>query len=265
MILQLNGEQVYYGTGSGHWKNEAKNIVFVHGAGFDHSIWVMPARYFARHGFNVIALDLPGHGQSSGVLLTSIDAMADWVAQVIISVANDTNAKATVIGHSMGSLIAMNMAGRQKAVVEQIALLGTSAPMPVTKLLLDAAKDNDHAAIDMTNTWSHSQRSIMGASDNPGVSNIHAGERWLERAGESVLYTDLAACNAFNAVELPAVECSALVITGGEDKMTPAKAGIAVAQMLPNAQVANLPDCGHSMLTEQPNQVLDALSGFILS
>ena len=84
MILQLNGEQVYYGTGSGHWKNEAKNIVFVHGAGFDHSIWVMPARYFARHGFNVIALDLPGHGQSSGVLLTSIDAMADWVAQVII-------------------------------------------------------------------------------------------------------------------------------------------------------------------------------------
>ena len=265
MILQLNGEQVYYGTGSGHWKKDAKSIVFVHGAGFDHGIWVMPARYFARHGFNVIALDLPGHGQSSGALLTSIDAMADWVAQVIGAVADDADAKATVIGHSMGSLIAMNMAGRHKATVEQIALLGTSAPMPVTSLLLDAAKDNHHAAIDMTNTWSHSQRSIMGSSDNPGVSNIHAGERWLERAGESVLYTDLAACNAFDAAELPSVECPALVITGGDDKMTPAKAGIAVAQMLPNAHVANLPSCGHSMLTEQPNQVLDALSGFILS
>ena len=71
--------------------------------------------------------------------------------------------------------------------------------------------------------------------------------------------------NAFDAAELPPVECPALVITGGDDKMTPAKAGIAVAQMLPNAHVANLPSCGHSMLTEQPNQVLDALSGFILS
>ncbi|MBT5681886.1 MAG: alpha/beta hydrolase, partial [Gammaproteobacteria bacterium] len=74
-----------------------------------------------------------------------------------------------------------------------------------------------------------------------------------------------AACNAFDAAELPSVECPALVITGGDDKMTPAQAGIAVAQMLPNAHVANLPSCGHSMLTEQPNQVLDALSGFILS
>ena len=94
MIVQLNGEQVYYGTGSGHWKKDAKSIVFVHGAGFDHGIWVMPARYFARHGFNVIALDLPGHGQSSGALLTSIDAMADWVAQVIGAVADDADAKA---------------------------------------------------------------------------------------------------------------------------------------------------------------------------
>ena len=78
----------------------------------------MPARYFARNGFNIIALDLPGHGQSSGALLTSIDAMADWVAQVVGAVADDANAQATVIGHSMGSLIAMNMAGRHKATVE---------------------------------------------------------------------------------------------------------------------------------------------------
>ena len=96
MILQLEGQQVYYGTGSGHWKKSSKNIVFVHGAGFDHSIWVMPARYFARYGYNVIALDLPGHGQSSGALLTSIDAMADWVGQVIGAVAEDSSAQATV-------------------------------------------------------------------------------------------------------------------------------------------------------------------------
>jgi pimeloyl-ACP methyl ester carboxylesterase len=265
MILQVNNHEVYYGTGSGRWNSDGKTIVFIHGAAFDHSIWVMPARYFARHGYNVIALDLPGHGQSSGELLTTIDSMSDWIVDVISAVVGDANASATVVGHSMGSLIAMNMAARYKATVEQIALLGTSAPMPVTHLLLDAAKDNHHAAIDMTNTWSHSQRSILGVSDNPGVSNMHAGERWLERAGESVLYTDLAACDAFDATKLPAVKCPALVITGGDDKMTPPKAGNAVAQMLPNAHIKNLPGCGHSMLTEQPNQTLDALADFILT
>ena len=263
MRIDINGNEVFYGTGSGTPSDAANTLIFVHGAGFDHTIWVMPARYFARHGWRVVALDLPGHGRSQGEALTSIAQMADWLAQVIDAVS--PNEQASVVGHSMGSLVAMSLAARHANKVQKLALLGTSAPMPVADVLLNAALDNDQAAIDMTNTWSHSARGSLGSSQNPGVSNLHIGERLLQQAGAGVFHTDLAACNGFTADGLAEVKQPTLVIIGDEDKMTPPRAGLAVADQLPNVQQRRLAGCGHSMLSEQPNQVLDELAAFLPS
>jgi pimeloyl-ACP methyl ester carboxylesterase len=263
MRIDINGNEVFYGTGSGTPSDAANTLIFVHGAGFDHTIWVMPARYFARHGWRVVALDLPGHGRSQGQALTSIAQMADWLAQVIDAVS--PNQQASVVGHSMGSLVAMSLAARHAKKVQKLALLGTSAPMPVADVLLNAALDNDQAAIDMTNTWSHSARGSLGSSQNPGVSNLHIGERLLQQAGAGVFHTDLAACNGFTADGLAEVKQPTLVIIGDEDKMTPPRAGLAVADQLPNVQQRRLAGCGHSMLLEQPNQVLDELAAFLPS
>ena len=263
MRIEINGNEVFYGTGSGTPSDAANTLIFVHGAGFDHTIWVMPARYFARHGWRVVALDLPGHGRSQGQALTSIAQMADWLAQVIDAVS--PNQQASVVGHSMGSLVAMSLAARHANKVQKLALLGTSAPMPVADVLLNAALDNDQAAIDMTNTWSHSARGSLGSSQNPGVSNLHTGERLLQQAGAGVFHTDLAACNGFTADGLAEVKQPTLVIIGDEDKMTPPRAGLAVADQLPNVQQRRLAGCGHSMLSEQPNQVLDELAAFLPS
>lgn len=263
MRIDINGNEVFYGTGSGTPSDAANTLIFVHGAGFDHTIWVMPARYFARHGWRVVALDLPGHGRSQGQALTSIAQMADWLAQVIDAVS--PNQQASVVGHSMGSLVAMSLAARHANKVQKLALLGTSAPMPVADVLLNAALDNDQAAIDMTNTWSHSARGSLGSSQNPGVSNLHTGERLLQQAGAGVFHTDLAACNGFTADGLAEVKQPTLVIIGDEDKMTPPRAGLAVADQLPNVQQRRLAGCGHSMLSEQPNQVLDELAAFLPS
>lgn len=261
MRIDINGNEVFYGTGSGTPSDAANTLIFVHGAGFDHTIWVMPARYFARHGWRVVALDLPGHGRSQGQALTSIAQMADWLAQVIDAVS--PNQQASVVGHSMGSLVAMSLAARHANKVQKLALLGTSAPMPVADVLLNAALDNDQAAIDMTNTWSHSARGSLGSSQNPGVSNLHIGERLLQQAGAGVFHTDLAACNGFTADGLAEVKQPTLVIIGDEDKMTPPRAGLAVADQLPHVQQRRLAGCGHSMLSEQPNQVLDELAAFL--
>ena len=263
MRIEINGNEVFYGTGSGTPSDAANTLIFVHGAGFDHTIWVMPARYFARHGWRVVALDLPGHGRSQGQALTSIAQMADWLAQVIDAVS--PNQQASVVGHSMGSLVAMSLAARHANKVQKLALLGTSAPMPVADVLLNAALDNDQAAIDMTNTWSHSARGSLGSSQNPGVSNLHIGERLLQQAGAGVFHTDLAACNGFTVDGLAEVKQPTLVIIGDEDKMTPPRAGLAVADQLPNVQQRRLAGCGHSMLSEQPNQVLDELAAFLPS
>ena len=263
MRIDINGNEVFYGTGSGTPSDAANTLIFVHGAGFDHTIWVMPARYFARHGWRVVALDLPGHGRSQGQALTSIAQMADWLAQVIDAVS--PNQQASVVGHSMGSLVAMSLAARHANKVQKLALLGTSAPMPVADVLMNAALDNDQAAIDMTNTWSHSARGSLGSSQNPGVSNLHIGERLLQQAGAGVFHTDLAACNGFTADGLAEVKQPTLVIIGDEDKMTPPRAGLAVADQLPHVQQRRLAGCGHSMLSEQPNQVLDELAAFLPS
>lgn len=259
MKTQIDGDLVFYGTGSGHPDTDAPGIVFVHGAGFDHSVWVMPARYFARHGYRVFAPDLPAHGRSLGAPLGRIEDMADWLVKLIVQ---ESAAPVALVGHSMGSLIVMNCAARYPELVSRVAMLGASSPMPVGAVLLDAAADNDHAAIDMANTWSHSTPGRLGAAQTPGLSNYNSGERWLERMAPGVYHADLAACHAFaGATDLGGKP--GLLICGDADRMTPLRAGLAVAGSLHDVQTVVLQGCGHAMLSEQPNQVLDALAAFL--
>lgn len=257
MRLEVDGKAAFAATGSAPHVPERRAAVFIHGAGMDHSVWVMPARHFARTGLNVLAVDLPGHGRSQGPGLDSIAAMAQWVVRAMDAAHLEA---AAVVGHSMGSLVAYVLAAQHPDRCRALALLGASAPMPVTDALLDAARDNDHAAIDMANTWSHSPRAKLGACPNPGMWMLGSGERLLETAAPGVFHADLAACNAFNADEADgAVTCPALVIAGDEDRMTPARAGLDVASHLAGAKVVRLAGCGHAMLNERPNEILDAL------
>ena len=254
--IHLDGRTVYVGNGSGHPDPDAESVVFVHGAGMDHTVWALPARYFARQGLRVAAVDLPGHGRSEGPPFDCIDNMAAWLGEVLDALAIP---KAAVVGHSMGSLVAYRFASTMPDRCRALALLGTSAPMPVTDPLLNAAKDNHHAAIDMANTWSHST-GTLGANANPGVWMLAVGERLLERSAPGVFHADLTACNTFDAESGGAsIECPVLVIAGNDDMMTPARAGLDVAQPLPDTRVVRLDGCGHAMLNERPNEVLDAL------
>ena len=251
--LAVAGRTVYVGPAASASANE-RCVVFIHGAGMDHTVWALPIRHFARKGWRVLAVDLPGHGRTEGPPLDSIGDMADWLATVLDAAEVEA---AAVAGHSMGSLVAWEFARRHGARCSALALLGTSAPMPVTDQLLDAASDDHHAAIDMANAWSHSPRGRIGGNAAPGVWMLGAGERLLERAGPGVLHADLAACNGYSAGD-GGVDCPVLVVVGEADQMTPAKAGLGVAAKA-NARIARLPGCGHAMLSERPNDVLDAL------
>jgi pimeloyl-ACP methyl ester carboxylesterase len=126
--------------------------VFVHGALHDHSVWILQSRYLAHHGFAVLAVDLPGHGRSAGPALDTVEAMADWVLQLAAA----GRKRATIVGHSMGSLIALEAAGARRRASSAIALVGTAYPMKVSDALLQAARDDEPRAFDMINQWSHS-------------------------------------------------------------------------------------------------------------
>jgi len=235
--------------------------VFVHGAGLDHSWFGLQSRYFGYHGWNVRALDLPGHGRSDGPPLPSIETMADWISEVL----KKTNIpKAAVVGHSMGSLVALECAARHPGQVERIALIATAYPMKVAEPFLEAAKKNDYAAFDMHTIWGHAPQVPLGGNPNPGMWMYGDTLARLERLAPGVLHNDLKACNDYAAgLESAAkVKCPALFILGRRDMMTPPKHGIALSEALKNSKSVIVSTSGHSLMAEAPDTVLDALIGF---
>jgi pimeloyl-ACP methyl ester carboxylesterase len=259
--LAVDGRQAF-AYAAAHDIDRAKpTIVFVHGAGLDHSWWGLQSRYFGYHGRNVLAVDLPGHGRSEGPPLASVGEMADWVFHLLDALKVQ---KASVVGHSMGSLVAFECAARQPARVERIALLGTGYPMKVGEAFLDAAKRNDHAAYDMETIWGHAAQVPLGGNPNPGMWMYGDMLARLARLAPGVLYNDLKACNDYagGAEAAAKVKCPALFILGRRDQMTGPKAGQAFAQMLPGAKVVQIAPSGHSLMAESPDDTLDALIEF---
>ncbi len=258
MRLLVNGINTYAGTGGREFEPKLPLLVFLHGAGLDHSVWALLARWFAHRGCAVLAPDLPGHGRSEGEPLGSIAAMADWTAALIATSGAGT---ATVIGHSMGSLIALETAARYPDLVSALGLIGAAAAIPVAPQLLDAAKLNAHEAIDMICIWGYGFRAGIGGSLVPGLWMRGGAERLLERARPGVLFTDLSACNGYRDGLASAAKVSvpATLALGERDQMTPMKAGRELARALPNARVVMLKGAGHMLMSERPDEVLDAL------
>jgi pimeloyl-ACP methyl ester carboxylesterase len=238
----------------------------IHGAQHDHSVWILQSRYLAHHGFSVLAVDLPGHGQSKGQALATVEAMADWVLE-LISAANVGNAM--LVGHSMGALIALEAAARGATRITRLALIGLAYPMKVSDVLLDAARNDEPRAIDLINIWSHSTKDggFSHKPSNPGPGfNINWGNRRLmERQAKGVLLTDFNACNAYDrgAWAAQAVHCPTLVLLGERDLMTPAKSGTAFAATIERHHVRVLAGGGHALMAENPDAVLDELYAFL--
>jgi len=258
MQLAVNGHDTFVATGGKDFDPSLPTIVLLHGAGFDHSTWALHSRWFAHHGHGVLAPDLPGHGRTSGAPLASIADMAEWTAALIDAAGAAT---ARLVGHSMGSLIALETAARHPAKVSALDLIGTAATMTVGPDLLKAAEANDHAAIDMVSIWGLGFQAELGGSLAPGLWMHSGAQRVLERCRPGVLFNDLSACNAYqNALAAAAqIKVPATFILGERDMMTPAKAGKALAAALPNSRTVVLRGAGHMMMAEQPDQLLAAL------
>src|SRR5215470_18407323 len=123
MILTIDGAATFAATGGRPFDAADPAVLLLHGAGMDHTVWALQTRYFAHHGRSVLALDLPGHGRSSGALLQSIAAMASWIIQVLDE---GRVQAAALVGHSMGALIALEVAAAAPKRVRSLALLGVA-------------------------------------------------------------------------------------------------------------------------------------------
>jgi len=260
MQLSVNGIETFVATGGREFDTSLPTVVFLHGAGFDHTTWALHSRWFAHHGHGVLAPDLPGHGRSAGAPLPTIAAMADWTAALLDAAGVST---VHLVGHSMGSLIALETAAWHPASVSALSLIGTAATMTVGPDLLKAAEANDHDAIDMVSIWGLGYQAELGGSLAPGLWMHSGAQRVLEQCRPGVLFNDLSACNAYqNALAAAArITVPTTLILGERDMMTPARAGKALAAALPNARTVVLPGAGHMMMVERPDELLAALHG----
>lgn len=266
MKLTVSGHEAYAYTGGKPFDPALPCAVFVHGAQNDHSVWALQTRWFANHGFSVLAVDLPGHNRSAGAPLDTVESMADWI--VALLAAAGVTAPALVFGHSMGSLIALECAARHPQAVRGIGLLATAYPMKVSDALLDAALHREADAIAMVNQWSISSLASKPSSPGPGAWMHGGSQRLMERVSARnpdahVFHTDFSACNAYAHGEeaAAAVACPALFVVGSKDMMTSPKAAQALAARMKQARVVTVP-AGHALMGERPDDVLDALAAF---
>lgn len=269
MMLDFEGHPTYVYDGGRRAAPGEPALVFIHGAQNDHSVWILQSRYLAHHGWRVMAVDLPGHGRSGGEPLADIESAARWVAALI---GRMNAAPAVLVGHSMGSLIALATAAAAPDLVRGIALVGTALPMPVSDALLDAADHDEPRAIEMILAWSHAGLHHPPGHPGPGFSIYNASRRLMQRQRRGTLAIDLRACNAWQGGEAAARDVAApvLIVSGQRDQMTPARAANRLAEILggddsacPSLTRLTLDDCGHNQMAEQPAALLRALRDWL--
>ncbi|WP_281684398.1 alpha/beta fold hydrolase [Thalassobaculum salexigens] len=262
MKLTVEGIEAFAATGGRPFDPARPALVFVHGAGMDHTVWTLQTRYFAHHGWSVLALDLPGHGGSAGPALEDVPAMAAWVRKAV-SAAGAT--KFAVAGHSLGALIALEAASRAGEDALALMMLGAAAAMPVNPALQGAADKGEHSAVEAMIGWGFGRPAQIGGNRAPGAWMPGAGLRTLERGLKGPLGIDLKASNGYaGAVEAAGkVACPVLIVAGDDDRMTPLKGAKALAGSFADARLAVLPATGHMMSIERPDETLDALRDFL--
>lgn len=258
MIVTVDGFVAHASTGGVELVGDDPVVLMIHGAGMDSTVWQLQTRYLAHRGFRAVAVDLPGHGRSHGDAIGSVAEMADWGARFVGAAGFDS---VHLVGHSMGTFVALELASRHPELVRSITLCGTATGMPVHPELLDAAEHDLPRAAALMAAWGHAKPAHVGQNPTPGLWMTGGARALVEQSRPGVLATDFRACMAYHGAEEAAasVRCPATVVIGQGDKMAPATGGHAIGHALPSAEVVELADTGHQMMTENPRAVKQAI------
>ena len=268
MLLTVNGHPTYCYTGGKAFDTAKPSIVFIHGVLYDHSVWILQSRYLAHHGWNVLAIDLPGHCRSAGEPPATVEVAADFVLTLL-----DTAglAQAVLVGHSFGALVALEAAARAPERVRQLVLVGVAAPMKVSPVLLDASLNEPMKALTMVNVFSRSTLAPPPSALGPGTWVYGTALALMRRVLASnrsvnLFHTGFVACDRYSGAEaaMDKVLCPVLFVLGSQDQMTPPKTAQTLVQKARHGRVVML-DGGHHQMNETPEAMLSALTGFLLA
>jgi pimeloyl-ACP methyl ester carboxylesterase len=271
MNYTVNGHATYCYTGGKEIDPAKPTVVFIHGVLNDHSVWILQSRWFANHGWNVLALDLPGHCKSEGPPPASVEEAAQFVLALLDAASIE---RAALVGHSFGSLIALETAARAPQRVTHLALVGTAYPMSVSPALLDGALNDPQRAIAMVNTFSHASLAPPPSSLGPGTWLYGSSRALMRRVlasnrNANVFHIGFKACNDYANGEaamaaVAAAQCPVLFLLGAADQMTPPRTARTLQAAAPAAKVVTV-QAGHALMSEAPDAVLFALRDFLFA
>ncbi|MGI9389105.1 MAG: alpha/beta fold hydrolase, partial [Boseongicola sp.] len=196
MHIDINGHSTFVSTGGRAFDPKGEVLLFIHGSGQSHLSWVLQSRFFANRGWQVLAPDLPGHNLSNGDPLPSCEAVADWCADLLTAAEVE---QATVIGHSQGGLVALDMAARHPSRVKKLAVISAAQAIPVNDFLIDLATNSEEKAIRFMVSWSHATEGHKFDHSMPGQSHLLFGKEVMGQNKQGILLNDLNACNAYTA------------------------------------------------------------------
>jgi pimeloyl-ACP methyl ester carboxylesterase len=270
MELTVNGHRTYCYTGGKAFDATRPTVVFIHGVLNDHSVWILQSRWLANHGWNVLALDLPGHCRSEGEAPATVEAAADFIVALLDAAGVQ---RAALVGHSWGSLIALEAAARLKERASHLVLIGTAFPMKVSAALLDASLTNPMKALEMINIFSRSTLAPPPSALGPGTwvygASMALGRRVLASNPKvNVFHRGFKACDSYANGEaaIAAISCPVLFLLGAQDQMTQPRAAQPLIEKAratgKRVQVVKLP-VGHHQMTETPDATLFALRDFL--
>jgi len=264
------GYEAYAYTGGKAFDAAKPTLVFIHGVLNDHSVWILQTRYLAHHGFNVLAVDLPGHGRSGGDAPASVEEAAQFI-EALLDAAGVK--QAGMVGHSWGSLIALEAAARLKDRITHLALVGTAFPMKVSPALIEASLHEPMKALQMVNVFSRATLSAPPSALGPGTwvygASMALGRRVLaSNTAVNIFHRGFVACDSYaHGLEAMAgVTCPVLFVLGESDQMTPPRAAKSLIDQA-NATnkritVVKVP-MGHHQMSESPEETLNALKAFL--
>ena len=266
MNFTVNGHSTYCYTGGKAFDAAKPTLIFIHGVLNDHSVWILQSRYLAHHGWNVLAVDLPGHCRSAGDPPVTVEEAADFILALMTAAGLE---KAVLVGHSFGALIALEAASRAPHRVSQLILVGIAFPMKVSPALLTSSLNEPMKALEMVNVFSRATLAPPPSSMGPGTwvygASMALGRRVLaSNPRVNLFHTGFKACDSYTHGDeaMAQVTCPTLFVLGSVDQMTPPKAAQGLVKAARHGQVVQLPG-GHHQMNETPEPMLAAMTTFL--
>ena len=247
---------MFVSTGGIDFDKEKPSILLMHGSGLTHIVWSLHEQFYASQGFNVLSVDLPGHGNSEGPSLESIEKISNWVKSLINVLGIK---KIIIIGHSQGSLIGIDFASRYPDLISSLVLVAGTYKMPVNQDLIDYAEAGDEKAVLLMMKWGYEgSKAFIGG--NPVKKIINSSRDIRE-----ILAVDLNACNNYKdgKESLKKINCPTLCIFGDLDKMVPLKVGHKMASMIKNSEKKVINNCGHMIIFEKAFEMRKFVKEFL--